>query len=69
MFFLKQKQKKNCQKFGFHDNVIFCRCRNLEEAMLFLETFDLKFFEVGNEGLSDEGCKDSSQNIQEVERN
>jgi hypothetical protein len=37
--------------------------------IVFGNSGSLSFLEVGNEGLSDEGCKDSSQNIQKVERN
>ncbi len=38
-------------------------------SIVFGNSLSLNFLEVGNEGLSSESCKDSSQNIQEVERN
>ncbi len=36
-----RKNENNHQKVGFHDHLTFCRCQNLEEAILFFETLDL----------------------------
>jgi hypothetical protein len=43
-FFLKQKGEKYYLKLGFIDNVVFYKCQNSKEDILFLKFLISKFF-------------------------
>jgi hypothetical protein len=40
----KKKLTKYHKKFGFIENVVFCKCQNLKEDILFLKILNCKVF-------------------------
>jgi hypothetical protein len=57
------------KKFGFIENVVFCKCQNLKEDIFFWRSWTVKFLEIKYEGLSSKGCHDLNKKFTIVKRN